>query len=212
MNRRGPTCFAIALLALAAARASAATPDADTLIGSLGRAAPASIAFAEVRFSSLLREPLIVAGELRYAGPARLEREVTSPYRERTVIEGDSVRVERDGERSRTFTLRRTPELRGLMAGFGAVLGGDAPAVRRNFELQVGGEHDAWSLELTPLDASQRRRLKQIVVTGSGNEPRCFSMFDTQGGASVMLLGAAADPLPPTRSTLEDLLAACRAE
>jgi hypothetical protein len=210
MKRRGPSCFAIALLAVVAAQVSAAEPDADTLIASLGRAAPASIAFAEVRFSSLLREPLIVAGELRYVSPERLDREVTNPYRERTAIEGESVRVERDSERSRTFSLRRTAELRALMAGFAALLAGDAAAVRRNFHVQVGGEQDAWSLELTPLDASQKRRLKQILVTGSGTEPRCFSILDTQGGASVILLGAAADPLPPARSTLEDVLATFR--
>ena len=47
---------------------------------------PARTAFSEVRFSSLLERPLILHGELEYAGPGKLARTVKSPYDERMTI------------------------------------------------------------------------------------------------------------------------------
>ena len=62
--------------------ATAAALDADTLIGRLAKPVPATVAFREVRFSPLVNEPLIVAGELGYSGATSLDRRVTAPYQE----------------------------------------------------------------------------------------------------------------------------------
>jgi hypothetical protein len=43
-------------------------------------------------------------------------------------------------------------------------------------------------------------------------EPQCFVIRDSQGGASVMLLGAAAARPLPAPLALPDLLARCGAE
>jgi hypothetical protein len=183
-----------ALLPTTATRAAA--PDADALIASLARPAPSAIAFTEVRFSSLLTRPLIVSGELGYSGAANLDRRVRQPYREDTSIRGESVRVEREGEPPRSFALRRAPELRGLLDGFSALLAGDAASIKSRFDIVVAGDENTWRLELTPRDASARRRLQQIVVAGAANAPRCFSMKLADGGSSLMLLGeAAAEPV-----------------
>ena len=199
------------------ATAFGAAPDVDALIRGLARKAPASVAFTEARFSALLREPLVVSGELDRTGglwpnTASLDRRVTEPYRESTAIRGESVRLERDGEPERTFALKRVPELRALLSGFVALLSGDAAAVRKDFSVESGGDDASWSLELKPVEASARRRLTEIVVNGSGSEPRCFSMLDTRGGGSVLLLGAAAGTNVQKNATLEDLLSLCRAE
>jgi hypothetical protein len=190
----------------------AAAPDATTLIAGLARRAPTSIAFAEVRFSSLLREPLIVSGELSYHGPSNLERRVTQPYRETTAIRGDSVSVEREGEELRTFALQRAPELEGFLGAFGSLLAGDAPALMEAFAVTASGDDAAWKLELTPLDSRARRRLQAIVIQGSGTEPRCFATLDTQGGGSVMLVGAAAAVPVPAAASLDGLVAQCGTE
>src|SRR5215213_748413 len=127
--------------------ATAAALDADALIGRLAKPAPASIAFREVRFSPLVDEPLIVAGELGYAGPTSLDRRVTDPYRETIAIRGESVRVEREGEPTRSFGLNRAPELRGLLSGFTGLLAGDPVAIKRNFRIEASGTDDAWTLQ-----------------------------------------------------------------
>jgi hypothetical protein len=201
----------IALTTLLALCATAEALDANTLIGRLAKPAPASIAFREVRFSSLVNEPLIVSGELAYAGPASLDRRVSTPYRETIEIRGESVRVEREGERARTFGLNRAPELRGLLSGFSGLLTGDPAAIERSFRTDASGTDDSWTLQLTPADTRARRRLQQIVVNGRGDVPRCFTMLTADGGASVLLLGDMADrelPAPTTRDALEQL---CRA-
>jgi hypothetical protein len=211
--RNATRLVAIAALAMAASRTLAA-PDAAALIASLARTAPSSVAFAEARFSSLLREPLIVSGELAYGGRGSLDRRVTSPYRETTTVRGESVRVEREGEDPRTFGLQRAAELRGFISAFDALLSGDAASLEQAFAVAVSGDDAAWRLELTPTDGRARRRLHSVVIHGSGAEPHCFATLDTQGGGSVMFVGpraAAADVIAPDAS-LDGLLAQCRAE
>lgn len=191
--------------------ASPTEPDADTLIARLAKPAPATVAFTEVRFSRLLREPLIVSGELGYSGPTSLDRRVATPYREDTAIRGESVKVEREGEKPRSFALKHAPELHGLLSGFSAMLAGDAAALRQNFAVTMTGDDNAWILELTPTDAKARRRLQEIEVTGHQSEPRCFSMMTADGASSVLLLGAAASEPVSKDVTLETLQQRCGA-
>lgn len=192
--------------------ATAAALDADALIGRLAKPAPATIAFREVRFSPLVNEPLIVAGELGYTGPTSLDRRVTQPYRETVSIRGESVRVEREGEPPRSFGLNRAPELRGLLSGFTALLAGDPAAIKRSFSVAASGDGEDWTLELTPTDARARRRMQQIVVNGRADLPQCFTMLTANGGASVLLLGAAANRELPKPTTLDALKQLCSTE
>jgi hypothetical protein len=201
--------LAVTALAIATAHPLDAAPDAAKLIAGLAREPPASIAFTEVRFSSLLREPLIVSGDLAYGGPGNLERQVTRPYRETTTIRGESARIEREGEEPRTFTLRHAPELQGFVSAFGSLLAGDAAALEKSFDVAASGDDSAWQLELKPTDSHARRRVRAIVVNGRDDEPRCVATLDAQGGGGVLLLGAVA--VAPNTS-LDDLLAQCRAE
>ena len=186
----------------------AAALDTDALIAKLARPAPASIAFTEVRVSPLLREPLVVAGELEFSGPGSLDRHVRKPYREDTSIRGESVRVEREGEQSRSFALKRAPELRGLLTGFSALLAGDVPGLKRSFDVQAQGTEQSWTLQLVPLDARARKRLQRLEIAGHDATPRCFSVLNGDGGASVLVLGEAAAGVP-ANVTLESLQKLC---
>jgi hypothetical protein len=177
------------------AASARAAPDAAALIARLAHDPPASIAFTEVRFSSLLQEPLVVSGTLEYEAEGGLSRHVESPYRENTAIRGETVRVERDGE-TRTFALRRAPELRGFLTGMLGLLTGDSSLFDKHFGVTASGDDEHWRLDLEPSDERLRQRLRNIVVAGSADEPRCFVIVDTEGGTSVMMLGPqAASPL-----------------
>jgi hypothetical protein len=202
----------MALLLTWSATSLADALEPDALVARLARPAPASVAFQEIRFSTLLREPLRVSGELSYTGPGALDRKVTQPYEEHTMIRGESVRVEREGEPARSFALKRAPELRGLLSGFTALLNGDAEGLKREFKVSVEGADEAWTLKLEPLDPKARRRIQRIVVNGGGTEPRCFSMLNGQGGGSVMLLGESAKADLGSAPTLDSVLSRCRGE
>ena len=212
MTARGAALLAVVVSCLlAASSAVAAAPDARQIVASLAREAPSRIAFTEARFSALLREPLIVSGTLGYLGPGSLERRVTSPYAETTTIRGESVRIEREGESPRTFGLKRVPELQGFLEAFAGLLAGDATELEQDFTLSATGDSAAWQLELAPKEARARRRIRSVIVSGRGSEPRCFAILDTQGGGSVMLVGVRALPLD-AGIALDSLLGRCRAE
>jgi hypothetical protein len=199
----------LVLFALIGTPAANAAPDAAALIARLERRPPASIVFAEVRFSPLLAEPLIVNGTLVFEGAGVLERRVEAPYRETTTIGGESVRIQREGEQPRTFALRRAQELRGFVTGMLGLLTGDNALIEKHFSLTAAGDDARWRLDLEPVDDRLRQRLRNIIVAGAADEPRCFVVVDTQGGTSVMLLGAEAElPLPPP-VVLAELIGRC---
>jgi hypothetical protein len=202
--------LAVSTLAVSLSHPLDAAPDARALIASLAREAPAGISFTEIRFSSLLREPFIVSGNLAYGGPGNLERQVTQPYRETTTVRGESARIEREGEAPRTLALKHAPELKGFLSAFGALLSGDAAALEKSFVVTASGDATLWQLELTPTDSRARRRVQSIVVNGREEQPHCIATLDVQGGGSVLMLGAVAPFAPDIQ--LDDLLAQCRAE
>ncbi len=210
--RRLAVLLAAGWLALPGRPAAAAEQTVGEFLQSLARPAPDRIAFAEVRFSPLLERPLEVSGELEYLGPERLSRHVTEPYKEVTLIEGDRVRIRREKERERSFSLERAPELRGLLASFVAMLAGDAAALERYFEPTLtrrDADDPRWTLLLEPRTAAIRAQLGTLRIHGAGTTPRCISMVAGEGKASIVLLGptAAARPEPLSPEALEQLCA-----
>ena len=206
MNPRRLLLLALSSLPVIVAAATPDAPDVTALISRLAKPAPATIDFTEVRFSRLLKQPLIVSGTLGYAGPDILDRQVVTPYRETTQIRGTAVRVQRDGEPERSFALKRAPELQGLLSAFTALLAGDASAVERNFSIDAGGTEESWRITLAPRDARLARRVEQIVIDGHNDQPRCFWIHNGNDGASAMLLGLTSHlelPQPLTREWLE---------
>jgi len=191
---------------MAAIPLQAADADLDTLLGQLVRPAPDSTTFVEVRYSSLLDEPLVVSGVLEHRADGALVRRVETPYQESTELQGENVTVTRAGSKPRRFSLDRAPELRGMLASFGALLTGDRKMLERYFKVELAEFEGRWEITLTPRDRKLQRRLSGIVVDGAADRPRCFTMLEPDGDGSVMALGVTnpADlPAPPGREALE---------
>jgi hypothetical protein len=188
------------MLTLAAiAVAHAAEIDGAALLARLARPAPERTGFVEIRYSSLLAEPLVATGELEHREDGALVRHVTDPYRETTVLRGENVTVDREGEKPRSFSLDRAPALRGLMASFGALLTGDLAMLERYFTMTVGGDEAVWWIELSPRDDKLARKLAAIRVDGERDRSRCFTLSEPDGDASVIVVGVeAATGLPPS--------------
>lgn len=198
--------FGIVLLAPALCCAAL---DVETLLASLARPAPATTSFVEVRYSKLLDQPLIVKGELEYLEDGVLARTVKEPFKERTEIHGERVIVERAGKPRRQFSLKRAPELRGLLGSFAAVLGGSRASLEQNFNLALQGEQGHWQLRLTPKSTRVGRYMQDIVINGQENEPRCISVNQPDQDGSIMIVGAAADAALPTPLTRDELNRFC---
>ena len=203
MTSGRPERFLIVVATLAAAMLPAALACADevsALLGRLARPAPDEVPFVEVRFSPLLEAPVMVSGKLEYLGPGRLARHVVEPYREDTRIDGEQVVLNREGEKERRFSLRRVPELRGLLSSFSAILSGDAEALRGTFELSLStsAPGQGWTLHLAPKDEALRKRLGDIEVNGRDDSASCITMGARPDVSSVTVLGRLPGELPAT--------------
>lgn len=198
-------------LLLALLSSAAPPPEASALIARLARPIPAQTAYTEVRFLHQLTRPLVLHGELSYGGPGKLGKRVDAPYREDLRIDGDAVEVDRAGRAPRHFALSRAPELRMLLNGFSALLGGDASTLNAAYTFSIVENAPNWTLRLVPRDADLSRQLRALVVDGAANEPRCFTLQQANGDSSVMLLGALATRALPVAPTPEALAALCRA-
>jgi len=198
------------LILLCAAPAPAVPSEAEALIAKLARPQPASTAYTEVRFVHLLRKPLVLHGQLDYNGPGRLGKRVEAPYRETTTIDDGAVEVAREGRPPRHFDLERAPELKALLTGFSALLGGDAATLQQFYTMELVKNAANWTLTLGPRIVDSSLHLRALVVSGVGTEPRCFTLQQADGDSSTMLLGALAEatlPQPPTATAVAALCA-----
>ncbi len=185
------------LLLLGPAAAGSTGFALDTLLHRLARPAPSSTPFVEAHFSPLLTRPLVVSGKLEYLGPDAVARTVENPYRERSEIRGETVTVERQGERAQSFSLQRVPEMRSLLASFTALLSGNVMALERQFQLDLHGDERQWTIGLTPRDPYIHQRIRSITVSGRGSEPRCLTTYEANDDLTIMLLAGAAQTSPP---------------
>ncbi len=170
------------MLVLAANAAGAA--DLDSLLRSLAREPPQSIAFIETHASPLLEGELVVSGELEYRGDGKLSRVVNAPYHERIDIDGTDVRIQREGRPERRFSLRRSAELGGILSAFSALLSGDRAVLESSFEPTVEFRPDGWELDLAPRQADHIGRIR---VWGKGDAPSCIAVLASDGSMATMI-------------------------
>jgi hypothetical protein len=209
-------CCAVTVAAAAAgadasAQAAGNSSALDTILHHLARPAPSTTPFIEARFSPMLSRPLVVSGELEFRGPGSLARIVSQPYRERAEIRGGTVTLQRGDQPAQHFSLDRVPEMRSLAASFSALLSGNVPALRSEFALDLHGDEHSWTIGLTPLDPRVHQRIRSILVTGAGTEPRCLTTFQANDDTDVMLLADAAHVSVPTAPDRAWFDAQCRA-
>lgn len=166
--------------------------DADWILHRLTRGGATATPFAELRVSSMLKRPLLLAGEYRRPDLDTLVREVREPYAETTTIRGGEATIAREGRAPRTFSLSRVPELAALQGSFGALLAGDRKALEAVYALEADGVPADWTLTLTPREPRTAARLSSIVLRGGDAELRCIETRPKQGSAQPTLLGSAA--------------------
>jgi Outer membrane lipoprotein carrier protein LolA-like len=200
----------MALLSAVISSQIMAAPTSEALLARLVRPAPATTRFVEVRFSDLLIEPLISRGELSFDAADQLGKHVDAPFQETTQVRGESVRIERKGQKPMQFNLKRAPELRALLAGFSGLLSGNLSALQQHFKVSIEGTDARWQIRLDPIAARMRKRISGVSVLGADNAPRCFRIEEADGDASIMLVDAAATEALPDPLTLPALIERCR--
>ena len=148
-----------------------------------------SVSFEEVTYSSLLTEPLIVRGTLRFMPPSTLEKEVLEPYRERYVIEGDLVTFESDRKHvKKTISLEDYPALRSFVEAFRASFTGDVAQLKKVYETTVDGTSRQWTLLLRPHDPAGKSMVDYLLLSGSEGRIDTIAIRAPDGDRSVMTL------------------------
>lgn len=196
MTRRAlavPTPALIAALGLFAATALIATPlhaasdDLDSLMALLAVRRHGQASFIEQQFLTVLKRPVESRGELIYDAPGHLEKRTVDPRAEMLTIDGDSLTMERGGHRH-VVNMNDYPQLKPFVTGLRATLAGDRAELERAFKLDFGGELDRWTLRLTPLEARVAKVVRQIEITGTGDELLHVEILDADGDRSLMTL------------------------
>ena len=202
-----------ALLCAAWATAAASEPasvDSGWILSRLAQPAPMRTSFVEVRSSRLLKNPLRLYGEYRRPDDDTLVREVRVPYVETTTLRGDQATIARAGKPPRTFSMSRAPQLAGLQASFGALLGGDQRAIARDFNVATTGTRAQWRMQLSPRQAALKQVVRDITLYGRGSELRCIETRPVRGDEVQRTLLASAARSVTATTPAERLVTLCQ--
>lgn len=154
-----------------------------------------AVAFQESTYSSLLTEPLITRGLLRFTPPATMEKQVTEPYRERYVIDGDTVTFESERKKiKKTISLEDYPSLRCFIEAFRASFTGDAAQLKQIYETTIDGNRRKWTLLLRPHDPAGKSMIDYILFSGSEGRIATIAIRAPDGDRSVMTLSRGSPP------------------
>ncbi len=188
-GRRAVLAAALALGVAPRAFAAAGAPafDLAALMARLAAQRHGAARFTEQRFVQGIDAPLLSSGLLGHAAPDRLVRRTLVPRAESFAVEGNTLTLTRGG-RSRSVALDSVPELVAVVEALRGTLAGDAAVLQRHFRSAVAGSADAWTLELTPLDAQLAAQVRLVRIAGSGGDLRSVEMRYTGGDRSLTLV------------------------
>lgn len=145
--------------------------------------------FIERRVSALAATPLESRGTLSFNPTGLIEKQTTSPLRERVTISPESVTIDAaDGKPPTVIKL----EAQGAQAGYGlglrALLSGNEKLLRQVFDTRMTGSFENWKVQLLPKDPALRRGIRQIMVSGSGARLRLIETSETGGDTIEMTI------------------------
>lgn len=173
----------ILMLATSVARADAF--DLAQLMQLLAATPTAEVSFIEKKYSSLLSEPVVSSGKLRYRRPDIVEKNIELPRKEQYRFVGDDLLLVRSGTEKR-IRLSSQPLLLAFAASLRGVLGGDLALLRTHYQLSLVGDQSSWRLELTPVDEGIGRYVQRIVVSGHDGQIEQIEVREISGDRSVL--------------------------
>jgi len=196
MNER--RVFMNALLAALAANATslhAQVEDLDKLFALFAAQGERRKAFVERRHSVLFRSPPESRGVLYFKPPSLLERDVSSPRREKVRIDGENVTLWTEGEDGkpieRKASLGSIPQLANLVLTIRATLAGDLGTLRKMYRVTLFTPLPRWRIQLSPIDDAGAGAVNSITMAGDRGEVERIEFTETSGDRTELLLSAA---------------------
>lgn len=142
--------------------------------------------FREQKELSILQEPLLLTGILRYQAPDYLHKRVLLPYQESVEIRGNTLRLKTPDKGEKQLALSDYPPLQAFVESFRSTLAGDLNNLARFYNLQLNGSLSDWQLNLQPVDRKIKKFVTQIVIRGNHDQVRSVEILETGGDRSLM--------------------------
>ena len=181
--------LAAGLLALACGAAAAQQAGLAQVMQLLSAVQASTVRFSEIKRMAALSEPLVLSGRLSYLRGGRIEKDVDTPYRERIVIDGDSMLVESPARgESRSYSLRASPAAWAFAQGLRATLSGDLATLERYYRTSFSGGVEDWTLELAPRDDEMARYVRSLEFHGQRANIAQISVNEAGGNTTVMTI------------------------
>ena len=168
--------------------ASCANVEIDALMEKLSEVRIASGTFTERKYFSILDQPMILKGTVRYRAPDYVRKEYHDPDSESYEVRGDDLTIEYPDGRRRDLSIDEHPVLRAFVESYRGTLAGDLETLSRHFELELGGHMDAWQLRLTPRNLELAEYLSAVVLRGREGTVTSVETLEANGDRSVMTL------------------------
>lgn len=172
---------------------SAGNFDLAELMDKLAGVRTAEGRFVERKYVSILSEPLVMAGSVRYQAPDYIRKEYEGPDRESYEVRGDHLTIEFPDGRRRDVSIGEHPVLHAFVESYRSTLAGDVETLQRYFELELGGRMDDWLLRLIPRRDDLAEYLNEIVMLGRDDFVYSVETLEASGDRSVMTLDIAGE-------------------
>lgn len=149
----------------------------------------AAAPFIERRLSALAATPLESRGTLSFNPAGLIEKQTTSPLRERVIISPETVTIDAgDGKPLTVIRLDAQGALTGYGLGLRALLSGNEKLLRQVFDTRMSGTFENWKVQLLPRDPALKRGIRHIMVSGSGARLRLIETSETGGDIIEMTI------------------------
>jgi len=159
----------------------------EQLMQQLSKTRSARANFVETKSIAMLDAPVESSGELFYMAPDYFEKRTLKPKPESMVLDGNTLIMER-GKKKRSLQLQNYPEIAAFTESIRGTLAGDRQTLESTYQLRLEGSMEQWELLLTPIDSSMQKVLKDIRISGTGNELQTIEISQADGDSSLMTI------------------------
>ncbi|MHB1667005.1 MAG: LolA-related protein [Thiomonas sp.] len=165
----------------------------DALMQALAQHKSGRASFVETKTMAMLDAPIESSGELRFAAPDFLEMRTLKPKPQTIILLANQLTVELGG-RSHQLSLDDHPDIAVLVDSIRATLNGDRKVLQRDYVVSLSGDAAQWTLNLVPVDARARERVRAIRIDGRQGQVRSIAVQQTDGDHSLMTIRERTDP------------------
>lgn len=161
--------------------------DLQQLMQNLSQNKSGQATFVEKKYIAVLDKPIESSGDLLYTAPDRLEKRTLRPKPESMLVNGNELVVERGRQKYRV-QLQNYPELAAFIDSIRGTLAGDLKALERNYQMNLEGTAERWTLQLVPVGDKMRSVVQRIRIAGVADDLRSVEITQADGDHSLMTI------------------------